>query len=198
MKSICVFCGSAKGNRPEYLDAARELGRLMGQQQLTLYYGGANVGLMGAVADACLAEKGKVVGVLPEFIRNHEIAHTQLTELKLVDTLFARKGLLIEEADAFVALPGGLGTLDELLEVWTWAQLNQIKNKPVAILNTLGFYDHLLGMTQHAQQEGFIRQPVLDYLIVETTPKKLLEQLCQPCRPLENFQNKVAHAKGFR
>jgi uncharacterized protein (TIGR00730 family) len=195
MNSICVFCGSAKGARPEYIAAAKAFGQLMGEQGLTLYYGGASVGLMGAVADGCLAANGKVIGVLPEFLGHREIAHPGLTELKLVDTLFTRKKLMMQAADAFVSLPGGLGTLDELFEVWTWAQLNQLR-KPVAILNTLGFYDHLLAMTKHAGDEGFIRQTILDYLFVEQEPEKLLNRLRQPLPALDTLQQKLNHAKG--
>ena len=193
MKSICVFCGSSSGNHPEYLEAAKQFGHLMAEQGLTLYYGGAKIGLMGAIADACLQAGGAVVGVLPHFIQKHEIAHHGLTELVMVDTMFERKRILMERADAFVALPGGLGTLDELFEVWTFAQLTQLGPKPIGLLNTRGFYEGLLAQAKHAVAEGFMRQTILDYLRVESTPEQLLKRLQGPLPKLDSLKDKVNH-----
>jgi hypothetical protein len=155
-KWVCVFCGSGDGARPEYVDAARKLGRRIAASGYGLVYGGAAVGLMGAVADAALAAGGEVAGVIPDVIMDREIAHRGLTELHVVRTMHERKALMAERADAFVALPGGYGTMDEFLEIVTWAQL-RIHAKPCVLVNVAGFYDGLLGFFDSAVTEGFIR-----------------------------------------
>src|SRR5580698_579069 len=152
---VCVFCASADGVSPVYLQAARELGRLIAERGYGLLYGGATVGAMGAVADAALAAGGAVVGVIPDVIREREIDHKGLTELHVVRTMHERKALLASRADAFVALPGGYGTLDEFIEVVTWAQL-RIHAKPCVLVNVDGFFDGLLRFLDHTVAEGFI------------------------------------------
>ena len=158
-KYICVFCASAGGASPAYLEAARELGRLIAQRGYGLVYGGATVGAMGALADAALEAGGEVIGVIPEVIREREIDHKGLTELHVVGTMHERKALLAARADAFIALPGGYGTLDEFIEIVTWAQL-RIHAKPCVLVNLAanggGFYDGFLRFLDHTVQEGFI------------------------------------------
>src|ERR1700679_3600731 len=158
-KWVCIFCASAAGASPVYLEAATELGRRIAERGYGLVYGGATVGAMGAVADAALAAGGAVVGVIPEVIREREIDHRGLTELHVVGTMHERKALLASRADAFVALPGGYGTLDEFIEIVTWAQL-KIHAKPCVLVNLTvnggGFYDGLLAFLDHTVAEGFI------------------------------------------
>jgi len=154
-KWVCVFCASAAGASPDYLNAAQSLGRLIAQRGYGLLYGGAIVGAMGAVADGALAAGGDVVGVIPEVIQEHEIEHRGLTELHVVGTMHERKAMLASRADAFVALPGGYGTMDELIEVVTWAQL-RIHAKPCVLVNLRGYYDGLLRFLDHAVAEGFV------------------------------------------
>ncbi len=155
-KWVCVFCGSADGARPEYLAAARDLGRGIAESRYGLLYGGATVGAMGGIADAALAAGGEVVGVIPDVIMDREIGHRGLTELHVVRTMHERKALLAERADAFVALPGGYGTMDEFIEIVTWAQLG-IHAKPCVLANLGGYYDGLLRFFDTAVSEGFIR-----------------------------------------
>jgi uncharacterized protein (TIGR00730 family) len=155
-KSICVFCGSANGARPTYLDTARELGQSIAQRGYGLVFGGATVGAMGAVADAALAEGGKVVGVIPDVIMDREIGHRGLTEQHIVRTMHERKALMASRSDAFIALPGGYGTMDEFIEIVTWAQL-RIHANPCVLLNVDGYYDPLLRFFDSAVDEGFIK-----------------------------------------
>lgn len=155
-KWICVFCGSADGARPEYLATARELGRRMAGSGYGLVYGGATIGAMAAIADAALAAGGAVVGVIPDVIMDREIGHRRLTELHVVRTMHERKALMAERADVFVALPGGYGTMDEFMEIVTWAQL-RIHAKPCVLVNVGGYYDGLLRFFDEAVGEGFIR-----------------------------------------
>jgi uncharacterized protein (TIGR00730 family) len=156
-KWVCVFCGSADGVRPEYVTTACELGRRIAESGYGLLYGGATVGLMGAIADAALAAGGAVVGVIPDVIMDREIGHQRLTELHVVRTMHERKAMLAERADAFVALPGGYGTMDEFIEIVTWAQL-RIHAKPCVLMNVSGYYDKLLRFFDAAVGEGFIKQ----------------------------------------
>lgn len=154
-KWICVFCGSADGARPQYAETARELGRSIASKGYGLVYGGASIGLMGAVADAGLAAGGELVGVIPDVIMDREIAHRGLTELHVVRTMHERKAMMADRADAFVALPGGYGTMDEFIEIVTWAQL-RIHAKPCILVNVGGYYDGLLGFFDAAVGEGFV------------------------------------------
>jgi uncharacterized protein (TIGR00730 family) len=155
-KWICVFCASAAGAHPQYIEAANELGRRIAERGYGLVYGGATVGTMGAVADAALARGGAVVGVIPEVIREREIDHKGLTELHVVGTMHERKAMLASRSDAFLALPGGYGTMDEFIEIVTWAQL-KIHAKPCVLVNVRGFYDPLLAFLDHTVREGFIQ-----------------------------------------
>ena len=176
LKSICVFCGSRMGARPEYLEGAKALGAELARRGITLVYGGTTVGLMGAMADAALAGGGKVVGILPRVLSDREIAHPGLTELHLVDSMHTRKAMMAERAEAFIAMPGGIGTFEELFEVWTWAQLG-LHAKPCGVLDVGGFYAGLTGFLDHATSEGFIRAPHRAALLSDTDPAALLDAL---------------------
>lgn len=176
MNAICVFCGSGAGVRDEYLAAAVAFGHLLAERGLTLVYGGASVGLMGAIADAALAAGGDVVGVLPRHLAAKEISHHGLTRLELVDTMHERKARMAELSDAFVAMPGGLGTLEELFEVWTWAMLG-LHRKPCALLDVAGYFDHLGAFLDHTVDEAFVRPAHRAMLILERDGPALLEAL---------------------
>src|SRR5580698_11585648 len=156
-RRVCVFCGSSPGSKPEYRAEAVGLGRLLGESGLGLVYGGAHAGLMGALADAALDHGCKVIGVIPRSLSGIEVAHQGLTKLVLVETMHERKALMAKEADAFIALPGGFGTLDEFFEILTWAQL-AIHAKPCVLINTGGYYDHLLSFLQLAIDQGFLKR----------------------------------------
>ena len=151
LNSICVFCGSNPGNHPAYGEAALALGRTIAGRGLTLVYGGAEVGLMGQVADAALSAGGDVVGIIPQALVDKEIAHRRLTRLETVSSMHERKARMAELSDGFVNLPGGTGTLEEMFEVWTWGQLG-FHDKPIAVLNVRGFYDQLLGFLDHQRE----------------------------------------------
>lgn len=176
MKCVCVFCGSATGSNPVYAATARELGRALAAQQLALVYGGGRVGLMGEVATAALAGGGTVVGVLPRSLARKEIAQDDCTELVVVETMHERKALMADRADAFVALPGGFGTCDELFEILTWGQLG-IHRKPVAVLNVAGFFAPLLAWLDHVVKEGLLRPKHRELLLVADTVPALLDAL---------------------
>jgi len=156
MRAIGVFCGSSAGIDPAYTTAARKLGELLAQQNLTLIYGGAQIGLMGVVADATLAAGGRVIGVIPHLLMDREIGHPGLTELRVVETMAQRKEVMMELSDAFIALPGGIGTLDELFEVWTATQLG-LQAKPCGLLNVNGYFDSLVDFLDRAVAQGFLR-----------------------------------------
>lgn len=176
MKSICVFCGSSLGNNPVYSEAAQELGRLLALQGIGLVYGGAKIGLMGAVADAVLENGGKVIGVIPHFLSGKEVAHNDLTELILVDSMHQRKQKMADLSEGFIALPGGMGTMEELCEILTWAQLG-LHQKPIGILNATNFYSHLSSLFDHMLQEGFLRQKHRDLLLQSDNPNELLQKM---------------------
>ena len=176
MRSLCVFCGSSAGNKPAYLATAREVGALLAERGLTLVYGGGRVGLMGALADAALGAGGRVVGVIPQLLLDQEVGHTGLTELRVVTTMSERKLLMGDLADAFLALPGGIGTMDELFEAWTWTQLN-LHDKPCALLNQGGYYDALIRFLDHSVEEGFLRPRHRAALLVGGAVGPLLDQL---------------------
>ncbi|ATB40576.1 Lysine decarboxylase family [Cystobacter fuscus] len=183
IRSICVFCGSRMGARPEYLEAARALGTELGRRGITLVYGGTSVGLMGAVADAVLAEGGQVVGVLPHLLQSREIAHKHLTELHLVDSMHTRKAMMAERADAFIAMPGGVGTFEELFEITTWAQLG-LHHKPIGLLNVADFYGPLLALMRRAVEEGFIPETRAQPFVHDASPIALLDSLLKAEQPL--------------
>lgn len=176
MKTVCVFCGSATGASPAYAVAARELGRALAGRNLGLVYGGGRVGLMGEVATATLAAGGKVLGVIPHALSHKEVALAECTELVVVDTMHARKSLMADRADGFIALPGGYGTCDELFEILTWAQLG-IHAKPVGLLNVNGFFTALLGWLDHIVAEGLLKPKHRDLLLVADTVPDLLDRL---------------------
>ena len=176
MRSFCVFCGSSSGRDAAYAAAATSFGELLARQNIELVWGGGNVGLMGIVADSVLAEGGKAYGVIPSFMADRELAHPQATELAVVGSMHLRKAAMAERADGFVALPGGFGTLDELFEIITWAQLH-IHAKPVGLLNVRGFFDPLLVMLRHMSHEGFIKAPHLSLIHVADDPVSLLQSM---------------------
>jgi uncharacterized protein (TIGR00730 family) len=173
---VCVFCGSNPGTRSSYREAASRLGAVLAAGGHSLVYGGASVGLMGAVADAVLAGGGKVLGVLPDFMSGKELAHPGLTELRCVGSMHERKAVMAANADAFVALPGGFGTLDEMFEILTWAQLG-LHASPCALLNVDGYYDGLLTFLDHAAGERLLRPEHRAMLLVERDPELLLDRL---------------------
>jgi uncharacterized protein (TIGR00730 family) len=176
MKSVCVFCGSSPGARPEYAVAARALGQALARRGLTLVYGGASRGLMGAVADAVLAAGAPVVGVIPKALAREEIAHAGLTELLVVESLYDRKRLMFERADAFVTLPGGFGTLDELAEVLTMSQLG-LHTKPCGLLDVAGFFEPLVAYFDRTVTERFVRPEHRALVTVGDDPDRLLDAL---------------------
>jgi uncharacterized protein (TIGR00730 family) len=176
IRRLCVFCGSSPGARPAYADAAEELGRRLVEREIGLVYGGGQVGLMGRLADAVLAEGGEAIGVLPEALVEKEIGHPGLEDLRVVGSMHERKALMAELADGFVALPGGLGTVEELFEVYTWAQLG-LHRKPCALLDVDGYYEGIATFLAHAVAERFLREDHRAMLIVERDPRTLLDRL---------------------
>lgn len=174
--TVCVYCGSRHGQRPAYTATAQALGTAIGQRGWQLVYGGGKVGLMGVVADATLAAGGRVVGVIPESLKRLEVEHTGLQELHVVPTMHVRKQMMAERADLFIALPGGIGTLEELYEVWTWRQL-RYHDKPFGLLNVEGYYDALLQFMRHSVDEGFLGAEQHANLQVSADPLALLETL---------------------
>lgn len=173
MRSLCVFCGSSSGLDPAYVEAANRLGRLLAEEHITLVYGGACVGLMGAVADAVLAGGGKAIGVLPDFLRRKELAHPRLTELHIVTSMHERKARMAALAEAFIALPGGMGTLEEFCEIITWAQLG-LHEKPCGLLNIQGYYNPLLQFVERMSDEGFLKEKHKGLVLAADTPEELL------------------------
>lgn len=176
MKSICIYCGSNFGARDSYLEAAQNLCIEIVKREIALVYGGSNTGLMGAVADFTIAAGGKVIGVIPQALVDKEAAHTGLTDLRVVKSMHERKSLMADLSDAFIALPGGLGTLEELCEVATWTQLG-FHRKACGLLNIEGFYDRLLSFLDYATEENFIRPEHRTIFISETNPQKLINRL---------------------
>lgn len=173
---VCVFCGSSMGNDPRYQEAAAQLGEVLAQNDCTLYYGGANVGLMKIIADKMLERGKRVVGIIPKLITDMEIAHEGVTEMIEVDTMSERKLMLINESDAFIAMPGGFGTLDEIFEITVQNQL-RISDKPVALYNTLNYYDSMIQFIDHAVSQGFIRKEHRDNIIISDNPETLFKEL---------------------
>lgn len=178
---VAVYCGSRMGNNPVYEAAARELGDALAKNDMGLVYGGASIGLMGAVADTVISGGAQAVGVIPTFMLNHEIAHEGLTRLHLTDTMHTRKAIMAEYADAFITLPGGLGTLEEIMEIATWRQLYQ-HEKPMVILNINGFYDPLIEHLKHTAAEGFMKQEDIERLVV-----------CDDIESAVSLLNKLVH-----
>jgi uncharacterized protein (TIGR00730 family) len=176
MKSICVYCGANAGVSPVYAEAARALGRALVARDLALVYGGGNVGLMGIIADEVLRVGGEVTGVIPTALVEREVGHTGLTRQFIVKDMHERKAMMAELSDGFIAMPGGMGTLEELFEMLTWSQLG-IHAKPIGLLNVDSFYDSLTGFIRHATEQGFIRPQHAALIIVESDPQNLLRRL---------------------
>lgn len=176
MKRICVYCGSSPGSRPIFRAAAKRLGEELARRGIGLVYGGASVGVMGAVADAVVDAGGEAIGVIPESLVSLEVAHSGLTELRVVDSMHTRKAMMADLSDAFIALPGGLGTLEELFEMLTWSQL-RIHQKPVGLLNVEGFYDALLAFLDETVEAGFVRPPHRANLLVGSEPADVMTSL---------------------
>lgn len=175
MRRVCVFCGSSPGANPAYLESARAMGRTLAARGIGLVYGGGSIGLMGAVADAALAAGGEVIGVIPRALQLRELAHAKLTVLHVVGSMHERKAKMAELAQGFVALPGGMGTLDELAEILTWAQLG-LHARPIGLLDVGGYYDPLVAFLDHSVQEGFVRPEHRRLLTVAADPETLLER----------------------
>ena len=182
LRSVAVFCGSRLGSRPAYRRAAEDFGRTAARRGLTVVYGGGNVGLMGALADAALAAGGEVVGVIPRFLVEREVGHGGVTRLLLVDSMHERKARMAEMADAFVALPGGLGTLEELFEAWTWNLLG-LHAKPCGLLDSEGYFSPLVGFLDRTVEEGFVSAGHRGILVVEREPDLLLDRLAAAPAP---------------
>ncbi|MGZ3556961.1 MAG: LOG family protein [Gemmatimonadaceae bacterium] len=173
MRRLAVFCGSNSGARPEYVQATRSLGKLLASRGVGIVYGGSNVGLMQALADSMLDELGDIIGVIPRMLVEREVANKALSDLRIVDSMHDRKALMAELADGFVALPGGIGTLEEFFEIWTWAQLG-MHDKPCGLLNVAGYFDPLLEFLDRAVAEKFVREVHRKMVIVESDPATLL------------------------
>lgn len=176
MRRVCVFCGSRVGARPVYLEAARDLGHALVERGYGLVYGGASVGLMGAIADAVLEGGGEVIGVIPRALVERELSHPGLHELHVVETMHARKALMAAKSDAFIAMPGGFGTFEELFEVVTWGQIG-IHRKPMGLLDVAGYFDALMAMVDRAVEEGFVPETHRDLVCMDPDPQGLLERL---------------------
>lgn len=173
IRRLAVFCGSNPGARPDYVQAARSFGKLLASRGVGIVYGGSNVGLMQALAEATLDELGDIIGVIPRMLVEREVANKALTDLRIVDSMHGRKALMAELADGFVALPGGIGTLEEFFEIWTWAQLG-MHDKPCGLLNVAGYFDPLLEFLDRAVAEKFVREVHRKMVIVESDPAALL------------------------
>lgn len=176
LQTVCVFCAANPGTHPVYVERAGAMGRHLAQSNRRLVYGGGRTGLMGALADAALDAGGEVVGIMPRHLVNHEVAHTGLTELRIVASMHERKALLAELADGFLAMPGGLGTLEELFEIWTWGQLG-LHSKPYGLLQVEGFFAPLLDFLDQAVRAGFIRAANREMLVVDDDPAALIARM---------------------
>ena len=182
MNRLCVYCGSNTGTDDVYVAAAKELGKLLLRQEIGLVYGGSNHGIMGAIANSVLEGGGSVTGIIPHALHGKEIAHTGLTDLHIVDSMHERKSLMAVLSDGFIAMPGGFGTLEEIIEVITWGQLG-FHDKPCGLLNVGGYFDHLLAFLDHSQAEGFLHAQHRSMLLVATTPAELLTQFANYVPP---------------
>ncbi|MED3656433.1 LOG family protein [Heyndrickxia sporothermodurans] len=175
MKKIAVFCGSSNGASNTYIDSAKKLGKELAKRNISLVYGGASVGVMGAVADAVLDQGGQVIGIMPSFLEQREISHKGLSELIVVDSMHERKAKMAELADGFIALPGGPGTLEEFFEIFTWAQLG-LHQKPCGLLNINHYYDPLVELFNHMVKEQFLHEKYRTMALVDVEPNQLLEK----------------------
>ncbi len=175
MRRLCVYCGSNTGARPVYAEAARSLAGVLVRHEIELVYGGADMGIMGVIADAVLEQGGSVHGVIPQLLMEKEVAHQGLTELHVVASMHARKTMMAALSDGFIAMPGGYGTLEEIIEIVTWGQL-RFHDKPCGLLNVDGYFDHLLAWFDHTNREGFLRTENREMLLVDTDPAGLVQQ----------------------
>ncbi len=180
MKSLCVFCGSSTGDVPSFAASARDLAAAMCERGMKLVYGGGSVGLMGIIADEMLARGGEVIGVIPQALWDREVGHRGLTDLRIVGTMHERKALMADLSDGFIAMPGGIGTLEEFFEVWTWAQLG-VHHKPCGLLNAGGYFDSLLTFLDHMVARRLLKSEHREMVMVEQDPQQLLRQF-------ENYQ----------
>ncbi len=194
MQSLCIFCGAAHGASPTYTEAAAQFGRVLAKRRIEMVWGGGQVGLMGVVADAVLADGGGVYGIIPDFMAKKELAHPKAQTMVVVDSMHERKALMAEKAEGFVALPGGFGTLDELFEIITWAQLH-IHHKPIGLLNISGFFDPLLAMMHHLAKQKFVLPEHVDMLHVHSAPEALLDAMSNH-HPIEgDWTSKVSRKR---
>ena len=184
IKSLCVYCGSARGREPGYVAAARELGRELGRRRIRLIYGGARIGMMGEVADATLGAGGEVIGIIPGHLQDSEVGHAGITELKVVESMHTRKKLMFDMSDAFAVLPGGFGTLDELFEIITWRMLS-LHSKPIVVLNIDGYWDNLQVLFDHMIDEGFARAATRQHFSVVNSVGRLFDLIEEPADALE-------------
>jgi len=191
MKSVCVYCGSNSGARPEYSDAAKAMGETIAGRGLTLVYGGGAVGLMGLVADAALEAGGKVVGVIPEFLAIKEVAHPNLSEMHVVESMHARKAMMAHLSGGFIAMPGGIGTMEELFEIWTWSQLGHHK-APVGLLNAGGYFDGLIAFLDRMTDDGFVAKNHRAMLQINDDPDALLDAFAAYRAPDADIRLKVS------
>ncbi|HLW33407.1 MAG TPA: TIGR00730 family Rossman fold protein [Aequorivita sp.] len=182
LNTICVFCGSSDGNDPAITEAAKTLGEIFAQEDITLVYGAAKIGVMGTLAKSVLDNNGQVIGIIPEFLKMKEVVHLGLTELITTQNMHQRKMKMQEESDAFIALPGGMGTLEELFEIVTWLQLG-LHKKPIGILNVNGFYDDLITLLENMVRKALLSQENFNLLLVDSDPKKLLVKMTNFERP---------------
>ena len=185
IKAISVFCGSSTGFPPIYTQTAQLLGKSLAEKNIELVYGAGNIGLMGIVADATLENGGKVLGVIPEFLKNWEVCHTGLTELIVTDNMHQRKQIIDERSDAVIALPGGYGTLDELFEILTWRQLH-LHNKPIGVLNVNGYYDHMILHCKKMVEDGFLKADNLNLFVVAKKVEEMLAKLNENVELMKN------------
>lgn len=176
LQTVCVFCAAGDGRNPTYVAHARQMGRYLAESGRRIVYGGGRTGLMGALAEGALGAGGEVVGIMPKHLVDHEVAHTGLTELRVVASMHERKAMLADMSDGFLAMPGGLGTLEELFEIWTWGQLG-LHRKPYGILNVHGYFTPLLAFLDHAVGEQFVRPEYRALLVVETDPAALIARM---------------------
>jgi len=184
LKSLCVYCGSSRGHKPDYIAAAQELGKAMAERGVRLIYGGARLGVMGALADSVMEHGGEVIGIIPEHLQNSEVGHHGITELKVVDSMHTRKKLMFDLSDAFAVLPGGMGTLDETFEILTWRQL-KLHDKPLILLNVTGYWDGLLKLVDHVIEQGYAQPAVRQNFSVVSNIGRLFDLLAAPAETAE-------------
>lgn len=195
MKRICVFCGSSRGLSDQYINAAKELGLALVKRNIGLVYGGASVGLMGEIANTVMEAKGEVIGVIPKALVEREVACKKLPDLRVVGSMHERKALMVELSDGFIALPGGLGTLEELFEVLTWAQLG-IHEKPCGILNINGYFDHLVEFLNHTESQKFIEKEHRSMILIDNEPAELIKKFTSYEPPKIDIAKRVLEMKN--